>query len=165
MHPAILTLSLSLQPGCSDAFMIDLHANADQVVSRFSEHDFTPGCAQHGPEYPDTESPHHGRGLSVHCQSGRCTHCLWMSQAQATRAARTLRIILTVRLTPTASAAQAMMTGMLSDEPAMVTLAHSVHIEAISVPIALGDEQFGQQVVIGGCSLLALICHYATLLH
>ena len=89
-----------------------------------------------------------------------------MSQAHATRAARTLRIILTVRLTPTASAAQAMMTGMLSDEPAMVTLAHSVHIEAISVPIALGDEQFGQQVVIGGGLLVGInmsLCYTSSL--
>ena len=73
-----------------------------------------------------------------------------MPQAQATRAARARRIILSVRLTPTASAAQAIRVGMLIDEPAMVTFAHSVHSEATSVPMALGDEQLGQQVVIWG---------------
>ena len=41
------------------------------------------------------------------------------------------------------------MVGMLIEEPAIVTLAHSVHIEAMSVPIAAGEAQLGQQVVIG----------------
>ena len=66
--------------------MIDLHANADQVVPRFSEHYFTPGCAQHGPEYPDTESPHHGWGLSVHCQSVRQVFALPLDESGACNA-------------------------------------------------------------------------------
>ena len=65
------------------------------------------------------------------------------------RVARALRNILIAMPTPTASAAQASMTGMLIEEPAIVTLAHSVHTEAMSVPMAAGEEQLGQQVVIG----------------
>ena len=48
----------------------------------------------------------------------------------------------------TTSAAQATMAGRLIEAPATVTLAHSVQIEAISVPMAAGEEQLGQQVVI-----------------
>ena len=39
------------------------------------------------------------------------------------------------------------MVGTLREAPATETLAHSVHIEARSVPMAAGEEQFGQQVV------------------
>ena len=36
---------------------------------------------------------------------------------------------------------------MLSEVPARETLAHSVQIDATSVPMAAGEEQLGQQVV------------------
>ena len=53
----------------------------------------------------------------------------------------------TPRPTQTARAAHASMVGTLREAPATETLAHSVHIEARSVPMAAGEEQFGQQVV------------------